>query len=234
MRNYTEIAAQVAARARERDERLQGFAASSHRLARTLKDVAREGRVEVQRREEVREVISAIRIPGFFPTPRPVIELMLEMAEVKSGMEVLEPEAGAGHIAVELRKLGCCLTLIERNYGLCEVLRKQGFDQICADFLEWTTEMRFDRIIMNPPFERLQDIDHVLHAHQFLAVGGVQVAIMGAGAFFRQDRKAAAFREWLDGRGEYERLLSGTFSDSDRPTGAETYIVTLFKEEELS
>lgn len=229
MRDYTGLAAKISARARERDERLRGLAASNHRLARELQDAAREGRVEVARREEIREAISAMRIPGFFPTPRPVIELMLEKSEVKSGMEVLEPEAGAGHIAIELRKLDCRLTLIERNYGLCDVLRKQGFDSICADFLAWHTEKRFDRILMNPPFERLQDIDHVLHAHQFLAADGVQVAIMSAGAFFRQDRKATAFREWLDVRGEYERLPSGAFNVSDRPTGVETYLVTLKK-----
>lgn len=234
MRDYAGLAARIAARARERDERLGSLAASNHMLARELKDAARERKVEVNRREEIREVISTIRISGFFPTPSPVIKLMLEKAKVESGMEVLEPEAGAGHIAVELRKLGCRLTLIERNHGLCEVLRKQGFAPICADFLELNTDKGFDRILMNPPFEHLQDVDHVVHAHKFLAVNGVQVAIMGAGVFFRKDRKSVAFRKWLDGRGEYEKLPSGIFKVSDRPTGVETYMVTLFKEDEVN
>jgi hypothetical protein len=38
-------------------------------------------------------------IPGFFPPPPKVIELMLAEAELRPGMTVLEPEAGIGSIA---------------------------------------------------------------------------------------------------------------------------------------
>lgn len=128
-----------------------------------------------------------------------------------------------------VRALGCEVTLIERNHHLCEILRAEGFAPIYADFLEWGTEQRFDRILMNPPFEKLQDIAHVLHANKFLKDGGIQVAIMGAGAFFRQDRKAREFRERLEGRGTFEKLPSGTFDISERPTGVETYLVKITK-----
>lgn len=227
MNAYSGLAQKIAARARERNARLCPIAAQSKSLARELRDAARNGQAEVNRREKMREEIAAIRIPGFFPTPAPVVNFMLERAEIVSGMSVLEPEAGAGHIAVELRKRGVDLTLIERNYGLCEILREQGFAPICADFLEWQTEKRFDRILMNPPFENLQDVNHVLHARQFLAKGGVQVAIMGAGAFFRNDKKSVAFREWLAPRGTYEKLPSGIFQISDRPTGVQSYLVCI-------
>lgn len=233
MRNYTALAAQVAARACERNEHLTALAIQNRTLSRQLREAAQNGQVEIARRNSVRESIDRIRVPGFFPTPPLVIELMLEQAETESGMSVLEPEAGAGHIAVELRKLDIVLTLIERNRGLCEILREQGFAPVCADFLEWRTEQRFDRILMNPPFENLQDIDHVLHANKFLAAGGVQVAIMGAGVFFRSDKKAVAFREWLVGRGRYEKLPRGIFKLSDRPTGVESYLVCI-KNERLS
>ena len=225
--SYVELAQKIAARSREQRERLAELAIQNRTLSRQLREAAQSGQVEIVRREHVRESIDRIRVPGFFPTPPPVIELMLEQAEIESGMSVLEPEAGAGHIAVELRKLGVALTLIERNHGLCEILREQGFAPIRADFFEWHMEKRFDRILMNPPFERLQDIDHVLHAHQFLTVGGVQVAIMGAGAFFRSDKKAVAFREWLDRRGRYDKLPRGIFKLSDRPTGVESYLVCI-------
>ena len=227
MRNYTELAQKIAARTREQRKHLTALATQNRALARQLLEAARNGQVEIVRREHLRKSIDRIRVPGFFPTPLPVIGLMLEQAEIESGMSVLEPEAGAGHIAVELRKLDVVLTLIERNYGLCDILREQGFFPVCADFLEWHTKQRFDRILMNPPFESLQDIDHVLHANKFLAAGGVQVAIMGAGAFFRSDKKAVAFREWLEGRGRYEKLPRGIFKFSDRPTGVESYLVCI-------
>lgn len=40
----------------------------------------------------------------------------------------------------------------------------------------------FDAIIMNPPFSARQDIDHVMHAWQFLKKGGALVAVMSRGS----------------------------------------------------
>ena len=53
------------------------------------------------------------------------------------------------------------------------------------------------------------------------------VAIMGAGAFFRNDRKAVAFRAWLSGRGEASPLPDKIFLVSERPTGVKTYLVRI-------
>ena len=54
---------------------------------------------------------------------------------------------------------------------------------------------RFDRIIMNPPFEKQADIDHVTKAFELLADGGILVAIMSNGVTFRNNKKTVAFRE---------------------------------------
>ncbi|OLO13348.1 hypothetical protein BUV99_12860, partial [Corynebacterium diphtheriae] len=42
----------------------------------------------------------------FFPTPRNVVEQMIEMADLDSDMKVLEPSAGMGHIADVLKDHG--------------------------------------------------------------------------------------------------------------------------------
>ena len=42
-----------------------------------------------------------------------------------------------------------------------------------------------DKIIMNPPFDRGGDCDHVRHAFQFLKPGGVLVAVMSARRVWR-------------------------------------------------
>jgi hypothetical protein len=81
---------------------------------------------------------------------------------------------------------------------------------------------------MNPPFEHLQDIDHVRHAYEFLAPDGRLVSIMGEGPFFRQDHKAAEFRDWLESRGGWsERLPESSFQASG--TGVNARIVVVEK-----
>lgn len=77
----------------------------------------------------------------------------------------------------------------------------------------------YDRIIMNPPC----DAEHVQHAYSLLKPGGRLVAIMGEGVFYGQDKKAVAFREWLDEvGGTSEKLEEGTFLDPSLPVNTAT------------
>lgn len=46
----------------------------------------------------------------------------------------------------------------------------------------------YDRVVMNPPFARQDDIRHVLHAMKFLKPGGRLVAIMSAGVTYRDTK----------------------------------------------
>lgn len=76
----------------------------------------------------------------------------------------------------------------------------------------------YDRIVMNPPFSSGRDIEHVQHAYSLLRPGGRIVAIMGEGAFFQSNKRAEAFREWLEQRGATsERLPDGSFMDPSLP-----------------
>jgi 16S rRNA G1207 methylase RsmC len=84
----------------------------------------------------------------------------------------------------------------------------------------------FDSIFMNPPFENLQDVDHVRHAYALLAEGGELVAVMSESPFFRMDKKAVDFRAWLDEIGGYsEQLPAGSFQESG--TGVQARLVHL-------
>jgi hypothetical protein len=51
---------------------------------------------------------------------------------------------------------------------------------------------------MNPPFDRERDIDHVMHALEFLEPDGFLIAIMSAGTEFRETRKSIAFRALME------------------------------------
>ncbi len=58
------------------------------------------------------------------------------------------------------------------------MLTAKGFGDIVSygDFLEHRGE--YDRVLMNPPFEHGQDMDHVRHAYELLASGGRIVSIV--------------------------------------------------------
>jgi 16S rRNA G1207 methylase RsmC len=146
-------------------------------------------------------------IPGFFATPTEVASRLVEFALVKPGHTVLEPSAGVGSLidAVLQKHSQAQVSYCELNIYLLDVLRLKYADTANIHFItrdfeevdlkELTT--RFDRIIMNPPFERGRDIEHLLHAFNLLAPGGLLAAIVSEGGFCRQDKKAQAFREFL-------------------------------------
>jgi hypothetical protein len=90
----------------------------------------------------------------------------------------------------------------------------------------------YDRIIMNPPFSKRRDAEHVRHAYELLRPGGRIVAIMGEGVFFGSDKKAEEFREWLDSvDGTSEKLEAGSFMDPSLPvnTGVNARMVVIDK-----
>lgn len=90
----------------------------------------------------------------------------------------------------------------------------------------------YDRIVMNPPFSDGRDIQHVQHAYNLLKPGGRIVAIMGEGAFFQSNKRAEAFRDWLDERGATnEKLPDGSFMDPSLPvnTGVAARMVVIDK-----
>lgn len=172
---------------------------------------------------------------GFFETPKELAQRMVEIADLREADYILEPEAGMGAIAhviledASTKGLNITLWLIEKN-------QKRSFklDQIfgmkavvfCADILDNKGYQKFDKIIMNPPFEELQDIDHVRHAYSLLFPHGVLVAIMSEAPFFRDTQKAKDFREWLKTvNSTHEQLPEGTFKSSG--TGVNTRLVVI-------
>jgi predicted RNA methylase len=150
---------------------------------------------------------------------------MLSLADVRAGHTVLEPSAGCGNIGDALLPLvGAGLDVIEINYSLQEILKLKGHNLVGSDFLE--CQRRYDRICMNPPFERGQDIDHVRHAYRLLNPGGRLVSVMSEGTFFRRDRKATDFRTWLYGRDmDGINIDAGAFKESGTNVAARVILI---------
>ena len=179
----------------------------------------------------IRELVN-FRFKDYHPTPDGIADEMVDWLDIKPGDRVCDGSAGTGHLADAVARAiplsEITLTLIELQPRLAEVLEAKGYESSCDDFLNYTGA--FDKGIFNPPFSGGQDMVHCQHAYKLLAPGGTLILIMGHGAFFRTDRQSCDFRNWLHSvGGRTEKLPSGSFQDSDRPTGVACQLVYLTK-----
>jgi SAM-dependent methyltransferase len=161
----------------------------------------------------------------FFPTPPAVVERVRALAGIQRDMAVLEPSAGRGALLNGL--FDVAVTAIEKMAENFEFLKNHSVADavIHADFLEVEPDPVFDRVVMNPPFSKRQDIKHVMHALKFLKPGGRLVAVMPASVDFRQDRLTTDFRKMIT---HMERLPEGSFKSSG--TMVKTAIVVIDKQ----
>lgn len=169
----------------------------------------------------------------FFPTPPELARTVIELAQLRPGMTVLEPSAGTGALAgpaadiVGVENIRC----IEVQERFAPDLHGAGLPAEIADFLTVEPEPT-DRVVMNPPFSRQQDIQHIEHAWQFVKPGGRLVSIASVGVAFRQDRRATAFRELVDEFGSIQDNPDGAFKASG--TDVRTVTVVLARPEEIA
>lgn len=176
------------------------------------------------------EIVSKKQQFGYFPTPPLVVKQLIEFAKLAPGMEVLEPSAGRGAIAEPIAALGCHVDCIElqRDNALAISDASIGRDLAVADFLTVEPFEAYDRVVMNPPFARQDDIRHVMHAHRFLKPGGLLVAVMSNGVTFRSTTLTREFQALLAVTGGgLHAVPEGAFKESG--TGVNTVIAVLPK-----
>jgi predicted RNA methylase len=156
---------------------------------------------------------------GAFDTPPDLAAKVAHVAALEPGMSILEPSAGLGNLMSPIAALGLPglrVTAVELDPNRARALEqglngevlplKDRFQNpplaslrvVCGDFLTADLPRGFDCIVMNPPFARQADIDHVTRALELLSPGGRLVAIMSAGVAFRTNRKTRAFLGLLD------------------------------------
>lgn len=188
----------------------------------------------------------------FFETPESVSDLMLEELRFKPGVKytVLEPSAGHGALICAVASVCVTdgpdieLTAVELDPKKEGRLKEMvGYDSqvtkrlVIGDFLSMNPNGVenlgfFDRIIMNPPFNRGQDMAHVRHAFNFLSPGGIMVAIMSPAFQYRSDYDSKLFRDWLSLRQSADSascvpLPEGSFKSSG--TNVRTVMLTIRK-----
>lgn len=180
------------------------------------------------------EVVDMKKEFQFFETPQALVEKIVDLANVQPGYMALEPSAGKGAIVLELLKRGAFVFAHELDIKNVNHLNAQFGDHpnmhpvVQADFLTVVDSPAYDVVVMNPPFSKMQDIDHVTHAFKFLKPGGRLVAIMSPSWTFRETKKAEVFRDLYQEFGVWtEDVDAGAFKQSG--TMVKTCIVVLGK-----
>ena len=153
---------------------------------------------------------------GFFETPPNIVKKLIGLADIQPIHRCLEPSAGTGNIADTLQDLTTykvtCVEVIPESLSM---LVSKGYRVFGEDFLQWESNVQFDRIVMNPPFRLQADIKHVAKAIMHLAPKGILVSVLSAGSKCRSNGLAIKFKELLNQyHCEWFELPSGAFKSS--------------------
>lgn len=185
--------------------------------------------VAIKIRAKERDIIG-VDFPGYFPTPRTICEHMVKLAILRERMRVLEPSAGKGSICEAIEKEASVhLDVCEIQPTLAKILKLKGFNVIAANCFD--IEEQYDRILLNPPFGRGEEVKHIRHAYERLLSGGRMVAIAPESITFRRETIYREFRQWLKDKCSLnEALPDGSFVNSDRPTSVRTRILVIEKQ----
>src|SRR5262249_22694088 len=98
--------------------------------------------------------------------------------------------------------------------------------------LDGATLGTFDRVLMNPPFGKWADVEHVMHGFELLRDGGEMTAIIYDGQRARSHhyKRAAEFNAWLGERMIFdESNAPDTFVESGATGMAQTRTVCLYR-----
>lgn len=164
----------------------------------------------------------------FFPTPKPVVKQLIEFAEMRKGNKSLEPSAGDGAIVYELSRYGE-VTAVEWNEHHLDALRANHATSVLIEDFMWlqpSNGKKYDRVVMNPPFSKGRDMQHVMHAFGFLKQGGRLVSVMSAGVEHIDTKLGRLFRSWAKDRGgEFYPLPAESFKESGTNVNAVIFVV---------
>ena len=190
---------------------------------RTQREAEEAASPFAQMKDSLKAGIAVVSADQLFPTPDALADELVTRADIHSGHRVLEPSAGTGAIVRAIRRAthDVDVTAWEINAQVARASGATHFDFLLAD-----EALRFDRIVMNPPFADGADVVHVTRAFAMLAPGGKLVAVMSAGVEFRSDKRTKAFRALVaTNGGTIERLPEDSFKQSG--TNVRTVVVEM-------
>jgi hypothetical protein len=168
-----------------------------------------------------------------FETPERIADELVSLARLDPVHSILEPSAGRGAIVRAINRamrpyknpptVQVC-EIYDRNVA---ILQEQfGLDPLVRDFMGLPAKLKFDRIVMNPPFRNGQDILHLCKAYEHLNDGGRVVCITYPGWAYRTEGKYKVFRTFLESMQHYvTELTPGSFSESGTEIATKIIII---------
>ena len=175
----------------------------------------------------------------FYPTPPDLAKRMWAKFKDRDFVRVLEPEAGAGDLAIAGKPedrwnrgpafhIDCC-EIDATKHG---ILREKGLNVIGLDFMDLADGAIYSHIIMNPPFA--EGAKHVLKAWDVLWNGEIS-AIVNAETVrnpFSQERRDLV--DMIEQYGEVEYIQDAfVVEEAERKTSVEVALIWLGKSANL-
>ena len=153
----------------------------------------------------------------FYPTPEGLAQQMVEMADIKPGETVLEPSAGRGAILKYIVNKTPNYKAVEINSDNANYLRGLGYNvsQTSFELFSSRTKMRFDKVVMNPPFSDKRDILHTMMAYNLLKPDGTLVGLLAENSIYYKREITARFNRFIGKVGaKIHQIPHGTFNES--------------------
>lgn len=172
---------------------------------------------------------------NFYPTPKDVISIMIDDIKYLYDYNILEPSAGKGDIIDYIiekntHKYGCNISkeniyCIESDIELQHILRDKGYQLLDNDFLTHNSDIIYDYIIMNPPFD--DGAKHLLKAFE-ISKGAEIRCLLNAETIKNPYSKERQLLEEIIKQNNGEIIeLGKCFSKSERKTNIDIVMVKL-------
>lgn len=180
------------------------------------------------------EVVDVKVLYQQFYTPSDLAKRLVELADIQKTDDVLEPSAGQGAIVKEILKKEynriilleidkTNIKLLKEEFNCYEWMkddcdwqgtlsRDKGMNIYQWDFLDhWLNKNHFQKIIMNPPFTKSQDVKHILKAYENLFEWWRIVSIASSGI---QTREGKLYDELKELNPEFIKIEDWAFKES--------------------
>lgn len=172
----------------------------------------------------------------FYPTPKNLIDKMLDGLEWKMIHTILEPSAGKGNIVEVLREkqkfnnkwyttIKLDIDCIESDENLRAILKEKNIRVVHDDFLTYDTMKEYDLIVMNPPFSN--GCKHLLKALEFQQRnGGAIVCLLNAETLKNEcNNERIMLNRMLREYNADIQYIQDAFADAERKTDVEVALV---------
>ena len=197
-----------------------------------IKTLLEKGEYIISPEEQTREDVQ------FYETTEKDAAFLASLANLQSGDVVLEPSAGHGRLLATFPEdvSAIVVEFLQENYEVLVEKHRNGefrtkeITFYHGDFLA-VNGLKYNKVVMNPPFSNFQDLRHVVHAYSMLEVGGTLVAIIGSNSMIRSqyNKEAGEYVKILRTAKSFELIPLPSCSFVESGTTVDTVIIKLVK-----